>query len=262
MVIIDDDLEYINPEYIGGKGYNLAQLIRAGQNVPAFFTVSTLFMKEVFSKNSHLEKYIKEMDGLRPEDTPEYIEKIVQPIQEQVRQLKFDDELKKLIEQKYSRIIGEECFCSVRSSAVDEDASGASFAGLHDSFLFIRNIEDVLEKIKFVWASAYNLRAISFRLQNKISLNQISIAVIIQRMVDAEISGIMFTANPNSSNVQEVLISSLYGAGEGIVSAGLDADLFTFSKLDLQIKEELIQKTEQLIFNQEQLYKSIFAMEA
>ncbi len=252
MIITHNSIDCGNPDCIGGKGYHLAQLIRAGQNVPPWFAVSTLLMKNVISQNNHLDKYFNKIDDLKKEDSPDQVEKIVRPLQEQVRLLKFDNQIKELVGQNYAKVIGSDHFCSVRSSAADEDGSGSSFAGLHDSYLFIQDIDDVLEKIKFVWASAYNPRAISFRLQNNIPLHQISIAVIIQQMVDAEISGIMFTANPNNNNVQEILISSLYGAGEGIVSAGLDADLFTLSKVDLQIKEEGAQKTEQLIFDKDQ----------
>ena len=121
----------------------------------------------------------------------------------------------------------------MRSSAAGEDAAGESFAGLHDSFLFVRGREQILEAIRKVWASAYNERALAYRRAKGISLDGIAVAVVVQTMIEARTSGVMFTANPTSGSVHEIVISSLWGAGEGLVSAGFDADTYVDRQGDL-----------------------------
>ena len=249
MIVYPQDKQVV-PGLIGGKGFNLAELTRAGQPVPAWYAISAALMDRVFSEN-HLWKEInKPLACLSVRNGPQDIARSLEPVQALIRRSEFSSQIRNIIRNSHQKMIGENFF-SVRSSAIDEDSAGASFAGLHDSFLFINGEEDLFKKIKDVWASAYNPRAVSFRLHNSIPFKNIRMAVIVQQMVDAKISGIMFTANPNNNNVQEILISSLYGTGEGIVSAGLDADLFICSKENDGIKETIATKSEQFVFDRQ-----------
>ena len=110
---------------------------------------------------------------------------------------------------------------------------------------------EILESIRKVWASAYNERALAYRRAKGISLDGIAVAVVVQRMVEARTSGVLFTANPNTGSVHEVVISSLWGAGEGLVSVGLDADTYVVDKETLEVAETLAVKTEQLILDRD-----------
>ena len=94
------------------------------------------------------------------------------------------------------------------------------------AFLFVRGHEHLRRAIVEVWASAYNERALAYRAARGIAVDEIAIGVLVQEMIDAAASGVMFTVNPNSGDVHEVVISSLFGAGEGLVSTGLEADTF------------------------------------
>ncbi len=235
-------------DLIGGKGVNLALLQASGQPVPVWYGLTTQFMFHVM--DAELKKTIKErLASISPDEQPEILGRQLAEIRGMITDLRISEESATMIDQAHSRVIPGNAYFSVRSSAVDEDSAGTSFAGLHDSFLFIRDFDDLLLKIRKVWASAYNERAILYRLKNGIGLSDIRIGVIVQHMVEAAISGIMFTANPNNGNVQEVLISSLYGAGEGIVSTGLEADLYTYNKQDGRVHEEIVPKEEQLVFD-------------
>src|SRR6185436_909918 len=130
------------------------------------------------------------------------------------------------------------------------DAAGESFAGLHDSFLYIKGWDRLFDAIRRVWASAWNERALAYRRAKGIPNDRISMAVVVQQMVDARTAGVLFTANPNDGNVYEVVISTLWGAGEGLVSAGLDADTFTVDKETLDVSETIASKTEQLVLDE------------
>ena len=114
-----------------------------------------------------------------------------------------------------------------------------SFAGLHDSFLFVRDADGVLDAIRQVWASAYNDRAMAYRQKQGLDLDRIAVAVIVQEMIEPAVSGVMFTINPVTGATDVLVISAVYGVGEGLVSGGLDADTFTVSKNDLSITRRI-----------------------
>jgi len=250
-VIDSRTLETTVPELIGGKATNLAKLSASGQNVPVWYVIPTLCMEYVFEQNKLFGKIEESFEKLAPDSSPGIIKNQVSVIQDKIRRIQIPDDIIELIRKKHLELIPEDQYFSVRSSAVDEDRSSASFAGLYDSFLFVKNFDELQEKIKAVWASLINTRAISFRLQNNISLSRTSIAVIVQKMIFAQKSGIVFTANPNNGNMQELVISSLYGAGEGVVTAGFDADLFIYSKQQGKYTGHVTLKKEQMVLDEE-----------
>ncbi|HEX2123952.1 MAG TPA: PEP/pyruvate-binding domain-containing protein, partial [Thermoanaerobaculia bacterium] len=137
-------------------------------------------------------------------------------------------------------------FFAVRSSAVGEDAAGASFAGIHESLLFVRP-DDIPAAIEEVRASARGERALAYRRQHGIPLDDRPMPVIVQQMIDARASGVAFTANPTTQDVHEVVISALFGLGEGLVSQGFDADTFVVQKRDLAIAAEIAEKSEAIV---------------
>ncbi|MFL6198858.1 MAG: PEP/pyruvate-binding domain-containing protein [Thermoanaerobaculia bacterium] len=159
-------------------------------------------------------------------------------------------ELEEEVKRAHALRIGEDAYVAVRSSAVGEDAAGESFAGLHDSFLYVRGWDRLFDAIRRVWASAHNERALAYRRVKGLPLDGIAIAVVVQRMVDPHAAGVLFTANPNDGNVYEAVVSSLWGAGEGLVSVGLDADTFTVDKETLEIREQIAVKTERMVLNE------------
>jgi phosphohistidine swiveling domain-containing protein len=137
----------------------------------------------------------------------------------------------------------------VRSSAVGEDAAGASFAGIHESLLFVRR-DDIPAAIEHVRASAHSERAIAYRREQGIALDDRPMPVIVQQMIEARTSGVVFTANPTTQDTGELVISALFGLGEGLVSQGFDADTFVVRKDDLSIRAEIAEKTEAIVRNE------------
>ncbi|HEX7150058.1 MAG TPA: PEP/pyruvate-binding domain-containing protein [Thermoanaerobaculia bacterium] len=154
------------------------------------------------------------------------------------------------IRETHARVIPGGAFVAVRSSAVGEDAADASFAGLHESYLFVTE-ENLLDAVEKVWASAHSERAMAYRQEKNLPTDGITIAVVVQQMIDAKASGVVFTANPTTNDVHEVVISSLFGIGEGLVSAGFDADTFVVQKSDLSISMQLAEKGEAIVFDHE-----------
>jgi pyruvate,water dikinase len=143
---------------------------------------------------------------------------------------------------------------AVRSSASGEDAAGESFAGLHESFLFVRGLEETARKLRRVWASAFSERALAYRRAKGLSLADIRVAVVVQEMVDARSSGVLFTADPTDTaggSVHTMVVSALWGAGEGLVSAGLDADTFRVDKQSGDVTVALARKAERLVHDLE-----------
>jgi len=134
-------------------------------------------------------------------------------------------------------------FFAVRSSAVGEDAAGASFAGMHESFLNVPRdgIADAIEKVR---ASAHSERALAYRKEHGIPLDDTPMPVIVQQMIQAQTSGVVFTANPTTQDTRELVISALFGLGEGLVSQGFDADTFVVQKSDLSINAQIVEKKE------------------
>jgi rifampicin phosphotransferase len=136
---------------------------------------------------------------------------------------------------------------AVRSSATDEDGTDFSFAGQFDSFLYVRK-ENLVDKIKQVWQSAFSERVEQYRTNHQLQHNT-GIAVIVQQMIDAEVSGVAFGMNPVTGNRDEKIINSVYGLGEGLVQGELDADHFIVN--NRTITKTLADKTHQYIINQQ-----------
>ncbi len=203
---------------LGGKGRNLLQLAELGQPVPPWFAVPA----EVFPVSS-------------------------QP--SVGRQTILSQPLPVALEQAVRAAYKPGSCVAVRSSAADEDGVTQSFAGLHDSFLFVRDADGVLDAIRKVWASAYNDRAIAYRQKQALDMRRIAVAAIVQEMIEPTVSGVMFTINPVTGATDGLVISAVYGVGEGLVSGGLDADTFTVNKNDLSITRELVDKREQFVAN-------------
>ncbi len=119
---------------------------------------------------------------------------------------------------------------AVRSSAADEDGSAASFAGQHDTYLNITGADAVLEAVARCWASAHTERAYEYRRQHGLPLDQIRLAVLVQRLVPADVAAVVFSANPVTGDCGEVIINASWGLGESIVGGTVTPDTYVVDK--------------------------------
>ncbi|WP_374031110.1 phosphoenolpyruvate synthase [Bdellovibrio bacteriovorus] len=228
----------------GGKGFNLYLMSQAGLPVPEWVVFGKRYFHEFLQSadvKSRLEGILDRL--LRQELTPAQAEKEVLNLFEStplpaIVEASLDEALKSL---------GSDKVFSVRSSAADEDSLSHSFAGQLSSYLYVSGKADILKYIRQCWASAFSERGLVYRLENKIDLKKISVSVVLQRMIDPDKSGVLFTCDPVAKKTDSYVVSSVYGVGEGLVSGALDADSFWLdAKNGKLLREELVEKKEMM----------------
>ncbi len=235
---------------LGGKATNMAWLSRNDFPVPDWSVVTTEGFRQQLKANG-LYDWIKEqlqgLDADSPELTPRATE-----IREKIMGTTLLVEIAVAVEQWLQGIEKwEELFFAVRSSAVGEDSAHASFAGQMDSFLFQKGREAIAQSIINVFASAFTERAIRYRLSHGISIVDIEAAVIVQLMVEGQVSGVCFTAHPVNGRRDLALVSATYGTGEGIVSGECNTDEFHIGLYDDKYDEQINEKDQQIIFDKD-----------
>ncbi|WP_225978128.1 phosphoenolpyruvate synthase [Gandjariella thermophila] len=227
--------------FAGGKGHNLYRLTRAGLAVPPWAAVGTDVFAAFRSATGLGERIARAVAELSLDTADEVAARIA----ESFAATELDPTSVAAIEQAH-RHLGDRPL-AVRSSAGDEDSAQHSFAGQHASYLNVVGLAEVLEKVKLCWTSAYSARSLTYRLMHDLPTNPVDMAVVLQAMVPAEVSGVLFTANPLTGRTDEALISSVYGLGEGLVSGAADADTVTVDRASGTVKDTVVgQKTERM----------------
>ncbi len=207
---------------VGGKGYNLLKLINADIPVPDFFILTT-DSYDLFTKTYQLDKFLDEINFNSSQID---ISQTSKRIRSEFEKYELPEELKNLIQEAYEEINSP---LSVRSSATVEDLPNLSFAGQHDTFLNVTNIEELFVSIVKCFSSLWTERAISYRVKNKVNNNNIKLATVVQKMILSEASGVMFTANPITGNRNQTIIEAVLGFGEALVSGIVEPDTYTFT---------------------------------
>ena len=229
---------------VGGKGANLGELTRAGLPVPPGFIVTADAYFD-FLKTSGLEATIKmELKGIDPEDSKR-LHELAKAIQKQILSKPMPTGLAKEIAKAYQELYtkgSSGIFVAVRSSATAEDLPTASFAGQQKTFLNVTGSDDVVQAVRECWASLFEARAIYYRIVNKFDHMKVGIAVPVQKMVQSEKSGIMFTIEPITNDRDKLVIEAGWGLGEAIVSGSVTPDRYVVSKRNLQILEKNLNK--------------------
>ncbi|MDL5361734.1 phosphoenolpyruvate synthase [Halalkalicoccus sp. NIPERK01] len=222
-------------ETVGGKGASLGELTGAGLPVPPAFIVTAGTYRE-FIENAGIADEIHEAVDVDVEDS-----KALAGAQERANELiletPFPDELREEILAAYAEF-EDDPFVAVRSSATAEDLPDASFAGQQETFLNVTG-EDLLERVKECWASLFTQRAIYYRKQQGFDSEEVNIAVVVQRMVDAEKSGVMFTSHPSTGDPR-IILEAAWGLGEAVVSGSVSPDNYVVDRESGEIEEETI----------------------
>ncbi|MBI4640129.1 MAG: hypothetical protein HY731_05515, partial [Candidatus Tectomicrobia bacterium] len=229
----------------GGKGSNLGSLLRAGFPVPPGFCVTTQAYREFLSAFAFQETVRRILEGVKGSDLIELEEtssQIQDLILDQVIPQSILGEIKKAYRALSER--ASEGAVSVRSSATAEDLREASFAGQYETYLNIVGEEVLVEHIKKCWASFWSARALHYRKGHGLDHLQTAMAVVVQKMVPAEASGVLFTANPVTGNREEILINASWGLGEAVVLGTVDPDYFVIDRQTRAVKEAMIGKKE------------------
>src|SRR5512146_206766 len=182
-------------ENVGGKGMSLAKLARAGLPVPDGFHVTTEAYRQFVAANG-LQPKILAAVRLVDASLPATLETASRTIRDGFEHGQIPAEVSDAIVDSYQGLEDQHAVVAVRSSATAEDLPEASFAGQQETYLNIHGIDEVLDAVKRCWASLWTARAIAYRIKNNIDQNTVALAVVVQKLVFADVAGVMFTANP------------------------------------------------------------------
>ena len=208
----------------GGKGANLGELTRAGLPVPPGFCVTTGAYRAFLGSAPEAGAELDALAALAPDDA-EGARAAGERLRATLEATPVPAGLAREIEAAWRRFGAEHAY-AVRSSATAEDLPGASFAGQQDTYLNVCGKAPLLEAVRRCWASLFTERAILYRARNGFDHREVALAVIVQRMVDADVAGILFTADPVSGDRRTAVIDAGFGLGEALVSGVISADRF------------------------------------
>lgn len=235
LVLSFQEMKKMQLLLVGGKGLNLGELSKIeGIQVPEGFCVTTVGYQKATEQNETYHALLDRLTMLKVEDRDQ-IGEISRKIRQIILEVEIPSDVVNAITHYLSQF-GEEHAYAVRSSATAEDLPHASFAGQHDTYLNIIGKEAILQHISKCWASLFTDRAVIYRMQNGFDHSQVYLSVIVQRMVFPQASGILFTADPITSNRKLLSIDASFGLGEALVSGLVSADCYKVQE------EEIVDK--------------------
>ncbi|MET0512060.1 MAG: PEP/pyruvate-binding domain-containing protein [Thermoleophilaceae bacterium] len=215
------DAACLEVDAAGGKGASLARMAALGLPVPPGFVVHADTLAQAL--------------GPRVEELREALAADKAGVHDMVAGCDIPGELAEAVEAAYDEL-GDEPAVAVRSSACAEDSQEASFAGQQETYLHVRGVGDVLERIRECWASFFSERALFYR-EQKGSLGDLGMAVVVQRMVDAEVAGVLFTNDPVQRRRDRMVVEAVFGLGEACVSGLVTPDHYVLAR-DGTVKKE------------------------
>ena len=224
-VICLQDIDRTRFMLVGGKGANLGELSRIkGIRVPDGFCVTTEAYKKIIENNEDLISLMEELTHLT-KGRREKIGEISTKIRIAIQSIPISKDMVEEISGPLRKFGGKDAY-AVRSSATAEDLPTASFAGQQDTYLNIIGKESILKHISKCWASLFTERAVIYRIQNGFDHRKVQLAVVVQKMVFPQSSGILFTADPITANRKIVSIDAGFGLGEAMVSGLVNPDIY------------------------------------
>ncbi|MEK3787266.1 phosphoenolpyruvate synthase [Paenibacillus sp. FSL K6-1230] len=223
MVLGFKEMDTAQLSLVGGKGLHLGELSKIqGIQVPEGFCVTTLGYTLAIERNPTLQALLEQLALLTVAEQ-ERISDISRKIRHTIMEAEIPSDVVEAVAHHLSQL-GDQHAYAVRSSATAEDLPHASFAGQHDTYLNVIGKEAILQHISQCWASLFTDRAVIYRMQNGFNHDQVYLSVVVQRMVLPQASGIMFTADPMTSNRKLLSIDASFGLGEALVSGFVSAD--------------------------------------
>jgi phosphohistidine swiveling domain-containing protein len=217
---------------IGPKAMSLVRLNRIGLAVPdAFCIIGTAFREHIEQNNltARIKSAVEKLAKTKLADK----ESVLSSLRRDVTEAPLSDEVRRRVGNHYHKLGAE--WVAVRSSGTAEDLPGHSFAGQYDTYLGIANLEDCIEAVKKCWASLWTLRAYEYREKNGFDHLKINMAVIVQSLIAADTSGVIFTVEPVTGERGNMVIEACFGLGEALVSGKVTPDRFIIGKKNLKI---------------------------
>ena len=242
---------------VGGKGASLGEMINIGVPVPGGFAVTAQAFRDFINRTG----IAKELFEVLKVDVNQELElhKAEKAAKKLIMDAKVPEDMEKAIKSRYEELCkreGKQVFVAVRSSATAEDLPDASFAGQQDTFLNMRGADDVLNAVRKCWASLYGARAIFYRVTNGFEHEKVNLSAIVQKMVDSEKSGVMFSSHP-STGEPLVVIEGAWGLGESVVSGSVSPDNFVVDRKTKNIISKYIATKEIMIIRDPKTQKTV-----
>jgi pyruvate,water dikinase len=240
------DIGLVDRPHVGGKGGSLGELLRAGIAVPAGFVIKTGAFERFIAaleRETPVRSRIAELSADDLAVTAAVCEQIRARIEAEPLPSAVLDEL----ESAYADLCGgSESALAVRSSATTEDATDASFAGLQDTYLWVTDLNQTVQRVRSCWASLYSVESVTYRRRRGMSEPAVAMAVVVQKMVDARTAGVMFTRSPLTGDRSVVTVEGSWGLGSAVVGGEVTPDRWVLGKIagDISVRtisEKLIQ---------------------
>jgi pyruvate,water dikinase len=235
----------------GGKGASLCRLHQNGFPVTEGFIVCAGAFERFMKENGLWNRVLTKLDAIDWDSSASLAEtgEIVRGL---ITNASIPDDIAKSVIDNY-RKLGIDAPVAVRSSGTAEDLDDASFAGQQETFLYVIGEKDLVRYVNACWASLYNDCAIFYRHEKKFNEREISIAVVVQRMVNSEKAGVLFSVNPISKDRDVVMIEGAWGLGEGVVQGLVNPDNYLIRKGSYQIESEYVAEKEIMIVRKDEL---------
>lgn len=248
LVVWFSDVDKEDVSLVGGKGANLGEMVKTGFPVPDGFIVTANAYYQFLKENNlvlEIDRILKSVNYQKQES----LGKASSLIKKMIKEGKVSKILVKEIFSSYKKLGGvfKDALVAVRSSATAEDLPNASFAGQQETFLNVKGEANLLLKIKAAWASLFTERAIYYRHEQHFNHFKIGIAVPVQKMVESEKSGVMFTIDPTTNDKKKIIIEAIYGLGELIVQGSETPDHYEASKKTLSILSKSVSSQNYLL---------------
>jgi rifampicin phosphotransferase len=230
-----DEVDQTQGALVGGKGANLGELTRIeGIRVPAGFCVTTDAFRRIITAVPSIDEQFDRLSRVDPDDR-EAIRAFSADIRRAIEGTALPDDVASAITRSVTRLGGQAAY-AVRSSATAEDLPTASFAGQQDSFLNVVGLAATLRDVSRCVASLFTERAVGYRVRNGFDHRKVQMAVLVQRMVFPQAAGVLFTADPVTSNRKVVSIEAVFGLGEALVAGRVNADVYQVRDGDVVAK--------------------------
>ena len=230
---------------VGGKGANLGDMVQADLPIPPGFVVCVPAYRQM-AEQSGLDAKLNELIANLDINDANQLQAAEKQAQQLFEQITINGNLRDVLVDFY-RSLGDNVPVAVRSSATAEDLAGASFAGQQETFLNVIGEEQLLDAVCKCWASLYTSQAIFYRNQKGFASHQVSMAVVVQKMINCEKSGVIFTVDPVLRNHYEMIVEGVWGLGEGIVSGRFTPDHYKMDRETYEIVSEFIPGQSEMI---------------
>jgi pyruvate,water dikinase len=242
---------------VGGKGASLGEMIKIDVPVPGGFAVTAQAFRDFITRSGIADKLFDALK-VNVNDQAQLL-KAEETAKRLIMDAAVPEDIEKAIKSRYDELCkreGKAVFVAVRSSATAEDLPGASFAGQQETYLNVRGAEEVFNAVRRCWASLYGARAIFYRIEQGFEHEKVNLSAIVQRMVDSEKSGVMFSSQPSTGEPQ-VVIEAAWGLGEAVVSGSVSPDNYVVDRETKKILSTYIATKEIMITRDPKTNKTV-----